>query len=111
LSQPLRYGRIMINADTVNARVSIFCQRLFAHLLPFFARIPLFQNPFKYICSFQINHNTALAPVRQPCRLAIFIRKINAIPPLKIPLRRMAYNGAVKGDARDSRLSAQTSKR
>ena len=67
--------------------------------------------PFKYICSFQINHNTALARVRQPCWRSIFVRKINTISPLKVPLRRTAYNGARKGDARYSRLSAQTSKR
>jgi hypothetical protein len=30
---------------------------------------------------------------------------------IKIPLARMTYNGALKGDARYSRLSAQTSKR
>jgi hypothetical protein len=42
----LRYGHGMVNAGVVNVCVSIFCAPLFAHLLPFFARIPLFQNPF-----------------------------------------------------------------
>ena len=41
----LRYGHGMVNAGVVNVCVSIFCAPLFAHLLPFFARIPLFQNP------------------------------------------------------------------
>jgi hypothetical protein len=41
----LRYGHGMVNAGVVNVCISIFCAPLFAHLLPFFARIPLFQNP------------------------------------------------------------------
>jgi len=46
----------MVNSNMVNAGPRNFCHRIFAQFLLFFARILRSQNPFKYICSFDINY-------------------------------------------------------
>jgi hypothetical protein len=73
------YGRGMVNAGMVNGTAQPLFPALFGEFLRVSCPIPRFQNPFKYICGFEINGKTVHLPGPALPRSLELWRNINAL--------------------------------
>jgi hypothetical protein len=70
----------MVNARMVNVRRPYFFRATFCKIFGVSGRIPRFQNPFKYIGGFNLNHETVHFQAAAARRNRIYICNIKYLP-------------------------------
>jgi len=101
----------MVNGGVVNGKISHFLPATFCEFFADSGRILRLENAVKYARRFEINCNTAPAPLGRAFLCRNFARRINGIAQLKAPLRRVSYNGTIKENARHSNFWGKASKK